>query len=227
MLDTDMMNELIQEVAKDTGFDIASDDVLMSSNIKVKTPLLVLNCLYGGGLPLGIISEISGPPSSGKSTFLYQCMGNYQRDYPEGVPVVYDMEASWDNDRMEKLGVNTAGVLRMKSSSLEDAFEHMFKMLNKIAKLKEEKNKDITSFQIYDSISAGGTEKQHAAIEEGNNAFGAGSMMEAPRIIKQNLSNVLQYLEKFPVFIGLINQVFSNVGRFQTTVESGGGYGIF
>lgn len=226
MLDNESFNELMKDIAKDTGFVVASDDALMSSCIKVTTPLLVLNCIYGGGLPLGIISEVSGPPSSGKSTFLYQCMGNYQREYPDGVPVVYDMEASWDNDRMKLLGVDTTKVLRMKSSSIESAFGNMFKILNKISKIKEDQNKDISSFQIYDSISTGGTEKQHTAAEDGRSAFGAGSMMEAPRVIKQNLSNVLPYLEKFPVYIGLINQVFVSPGQFVSKVESGGGFGL-
>lgn len=226
MLDSNSIQELIKDVAETTGFVIAEEDSLMNSCIKVTTPLYVLNCIYGGGLPLGIISEISGPPSSGKSTFLYQCMGNYQKEYPDGIPVVYDMEASWDNDRMKLLGIDTSKVLRMRSSSIESAFGNMFKILNKIEKIKEEQNKDISSFQIYDSISTGGTEKQHKAADEGNSAFGAGSMMEAPRIIKQNLSNVLPYLEKFPVYIGLINQVFVSPGMYVSKVESGGGFGL-
>lgn len=65
MLDSNSIQELIKDVAETTGFVIAEEDSLMNSCIKVTTPLYVLNCIYGGGLPLGIISEISGPPSSG------------------------------------------------------------------------------------------------------------------------------------------------------------------
>ena len=125
-------DNFFQELIKGTEFVIAETGSVMHSRKKVTTPLYVINCIYGGGIPLGIISEISGPPGSGKSTFSYQCMGNYQREYPTGVPVIYDMETSMDNARLESLGVDVSKVLRLPASSLEDAFASMFKMLNKI-----------------------------------------------------------------------------------------------
>lgn len=220
ILDNDFFTDLI----KDTEFVIAKSGSLMNSRMKVKTPIYVLNCIYGGGIPLGVMTEISGPPGSGKSTFSYQCMANYQEQYPDGVPVIYDMEASTDDSRLTTLGVDMDKVLRLPATSLEEAFASMFTILNKIAKAKE-KFPNISSFQIYDSISSGGTEKQHSAIERGEGAFGAGSMMEAPRIIKQNLANIFPYLEKFPVFIGLLNQVFTQMTMYTSKLGSGGGMG--
>lgn len=226
MPDNSLDKSFFTDLMKDTDFKLASTGSLMHSRIKVTTPLYVINCIYGGGLPLGIISEISGGPGSGKSTFLYQCAGNYQKQYPDGVVVIYDMETSMDNNRLETLGVDTERVLRLPATSMEDAFASMFKMLNKLSKLVED-HPEISSFQIYDSISAGGTEKQHQSANAGNSAFNAGSMMEAPRIIKQNLSNVLPYLEKFPIYIGLINQVFTQgVGTYAPKLGSGGGMGL-
>lgn len=219
-------NEFFDELIKDTNFVKADTGSLMNSRMKVTTPLYVINCIYGGGVPLGIISEISGPPASGKSTFSYQCMGNYQREYPDGVAVIYDMESSMDNSRLKALGVNTDKLLRLPATTLEEAFSSMFKMFTKLEKLIE-KYPNISSFQIYDTISAGGTNKQHQATEGGNSAFGVGSMMESPRIIKQNLMNVFPYLEKFPVFIGLINQVFmQGIGGYAPKAASGGGFGL-
>lgn len=221
-----MDGAFFDELIKDTDFVKADTGSLMNSRMKVTTPLYVINCIYGGGVPLGIISEISGPPSSGKSTFSYQCMGNYQREYPDGVAVIYDMESSMDNSRLKALGVDTDRLLRLPATTLEEAFSSMFKMFGKLEKLIE-KYPDISSFQIYDTISAGGTNKQHQATEGGNSAFGAGSMMESPRIIKQNLMNVFPYLEKFPVFIGLINQVFmQGIGGYAPKAASGGGFGL-
>lgn len=222
---TSLDKDFFTDLTKDTGFVIAESGSLMTSRPKVRTPLYVINCVYGGGLPLGIIMEISGPPSSGKSTFSYQCMGNYQIDYPDGVPVIYDMESSMDNERLKVLGVDTSKVLRLPATSLEEAFSSMFKMFNKLEKVSE-MVPGISTFQIYDTIAAGGTEKQHSKAAEGNNVFGAGSMMEAPRIIKQNLANVFPYLEKYPIYLGLLNQVFSQIGTYQTTVGSGGGFGL-
>lgn len=221
-----LSSDFFTDLIKDTEFKIASSGSLMHSRVKVSTPLYVINCIYGGGIPLGIMSEISGSPGAGKSTFLYQCMGNYQKEYPDGVPVIYDMEASMDNSRLKILGVDTDKVLRLPATSMEDAFSNMFKMLNKMTTLSEQ-YEDISSFQIYDSLAAGGTAKQHQATSKGESAFGAGTMMEPQRIIKQNLSNVLPYLEKFPVFIGLINQVFTSINAYGgASVNSGGGFGL-
>ena len=220
------IDDLFAQLASDGDFVIADEGSLMSKCPKVTTPLYVINCVYGGGIPLGVMTEISGPPGSGKSTFSYQCLGNYQREYPDGVPVIYDMEASMDASRLAVLGVNTHKLLRKRADTIENAFSSMFKVLNAIKKQKES-TPDITTFQIYDSLSAGGTDKQHERVDKGENVFNAGSMMEAPRIIKQNLSNVMTYFEEFPMFIGLINQVFmQGIGTYVPKAESGGGFGL-
>lgn len=218
-------NSVFDELIKDTEFVKADTGSLMHSRKKVTTPLYVINAIYGGGLPLGILSEISGPPGSGKSTFSYQCMANYQREYPDGVPVIYDMEASMDNDRLKVLGVSTDKVLRLPATSLEEAFASMFTILNKIIKLQET-IPDISSFQVYDSISSGGTNKQHASAEKGESAFNSGSMMEAPRIIKQNLSNIFSYIEKAPISVNILNQVFTQMTQYTSKLASGGGMGL-
>lgn len=223
---SELMNkDFFSDLIKDTEFVLAKEGSLMNSRKKVSTPLYAINCIYGGGIPLGIIGEISGPPSSGKSTFAYQCMGNFQREYPDGVPVIYDMESSMDDSRLEVLGVDTDRVLRLPATSLEEAFASMFTILNKIDKARETVP-DISSFQIYDTISSGGTEKQHKSVEAGNSAFGAGSMMEAPRIIKQNLMNLFPYLEKYPLGVMLLNQVFTQMSMYSSKLASGGGLGL-
>jgi len=221
------MSDFYDDLIKDTGFARADTGSLMSARNRVSTPLYVLNCIYGGGVPLGILSEVSGNPGGGKSTFAYQCMGNYQKEYPNGVSVIYDMEASMDSERLKVLGVDPSKVLRLPATSMEEAFGSMFKMLNKIKMLSEkEETKDITSFQIYDSLSSGGTEKQHEKAEAGESTFGAGSMMEAPRIIKQNLANIFPYFESFPLHISVLQQVYTTIGSYVSTVSAGGGYGL-
>jgi len=216
-------NDFFAELIKDTDFKIAETGSLMNSRIKVHTPLYVLNCIFGGGLPLGIMAEVSGEPGSGKSTFLYQCMGNYQKQYPDGVPVILDMEGSMDVARLHALGVNTEKVLRLPATSMENAFSNIFTMFNKLEKFYE-KNPNISTFMVYDSIGAGGTDKQAEETNAGNQAFGAGTMMAPQRIVKQNLSVMLPYFEKLPACVCFINQVFTSINQYgQSSVKSGGG----
>lgn len=219
-------DDFFKDLSKGTDFVMADEGSLMSARMKVPTPLLVINCIWGGGIPLGIMGEVSGPPASGKSTFAYQCMGNYQKYISDGVSVIYDQESSMDRDRLHSLGVDVGKVLRLPSTSMESSFENMFKMLNKLKEIHKTKD-TISSFQIYDTLAAGGTNKQHESINQGGGAFNAGSMMESPRIIKQNLLNVFQYIEEFPVMILFLNQVFTQgVGTYAPSVKSGGGYGL-
>ena len=131
------MTKFYEDLMKDTEFIRADTGSLMSARNRVSTPLYVLNCIYGGGVPLGILSEVSGSPGGGKSTFAYQCMGNYQKEYQDGVSVIYDMEASMDSERLKVLGVDPSKVLRLPATSMEDAFGSMFKILNKIKLLSE------------------------------------------------------------------------------------------
>lgn len=221
-----MDDQFYADLISDTDFTIATVGSLMHSRPKVRTPLAVLNCIYGGGVPLSIMSEVSGVTGSGKSTFLYQCMANYQKDFPNGVSIIIDMETSMDTNRLESLGVDTNKVLRLPATTLERAFANMYKALNKLVKAQEQ-YEDISAFIVYDSLSAGGTEKEQDAVNKGEDAFGKGSIQEDVRIIKKDLKLLLPYYERMPIFLGLINQVFVHPNmrnpNIPAKVESGGG----
>lgn len=215
--------DIYAELIKKTNFTIASEGSLMHSRSKVKTPSAVLNCLYGGGIPLGIMCEVSGVSTAGKSTFLYQCMANFQKDYPNGVCAVMDMETSFDINRLEALGVNTKKVLRLGATNIEDAFANLFNLLNRVEELAKT-HQGVVVFVIYDSITSGGTESEQQAASEGKSAFGAGTMREDTRALKHNLNVLMRYFELFPFFIGFINQVMVKPTTFgPAKVESGGG----
>lgn len=221
--DEKFFNDLI----KDTDMVMASSGSLMNSDqrAKVRHPLLAINCICGGGIPMSLQTEFSGPPQSGKSTGAYIMLGNYLNDNPDGIGVIIDTEGSMDNPRLEMLGVDISRVIRFPADSIERGFGNMFKIFNKLIKIKEEKP-NISVMVIFDSVSTGGTEKQHQATEKGESALGAGSMMELPRLLKQNTGNVFPYIEKLPILIVYINQVSTTgIGTYVPKVESVGGFG--
>ena len=55
---TQIDRNFFEDLIKDTNFNLADDGSLMNSRKKVTTPLYVINCVYGGGLPLSIISPV-------------------------------------------------------------------------------------------------------------------------------------------------------------------------
>lgn len=224
MLDDKFFNDLIDG----TDMVMASSGSLMNSEnrIKIRHPLMVVNCVCGGGIPMSLQSEFSGPPASGKSTGAYVMLGNYLRDNPNGVGVVIDTEASMDVPRLKMLGVDVSRVIRLPAESIESGFGNMFKIFNKLIKAKEDKP-DLSVMVVFDSVSVGGTNKQHEATEKGNSALNAGSMMELPRILKQNTGNVFPYIEKLPILVIYINQVSTTgIGSYAPKVESTGGFGF-
>lgn len=224
MIDDAFMDDLID------GTDMVrvEEGSLMNtdSRPKARFPLWVINCILGGGIPLTLQTEFSGLPASGKTTSAYQTLANYLNQYPDGIGVVIDTEGSMDVPRLKSFGIDTTRVIRQPAKSIENAFGSMFSIFTRLRKARE-KNPNISVMVVFDSISSGGTNKQHDAAENGNSVLNAGSMMELPRILKQNTANVFPYIEQLPILVVYINQVSTTgIGSYVTKVESVGGFGL-
>ena len=104
-------------------------------NHVVRTPIDTLNILGAGGVRAGTILQAYGPPATGKSTFCYQTAALYQKDNPEAVVHIIDVENSVDLIRLEhvfKLDMDRVKIHNLQS--LEDAFSLIIKigeMMNK------------------------------------------------------------------------------------------------
>lgn len=147
-------NDIVQDLIDGTNFELNSESQVLTSNVmRVHTPLEVINCMLGGGIPLNGIYHTWGPPKGGKSTWLYQTMGEFQKQYPEGVSVIIDNESSSDPNRLLGLGVDPTKVLRLPITSIENGFLSLEKMIDN--KLKNKKLKDLPMFVIWDTISRG------------------------------------------------------------------------
>ena len=128
----DLSAELVG-LMKDTNAHLVSDTsaAVMHDRAKIETPLYHLNCILGGGLPMGIIVEAYGEPASGKSSTWYQTMGNFQKQYPNGVSIIIDTEASVDSTRMPFMGCDPSKTLRIPADSIESGFDQLFAILDK------------------------------------------------------------------------------------------------
>lgn len=143
----------IEALAHGTGFELGIMTKVLNSRKKVHTPIEALNCILGGGLPFGTVAQSYGEPKVGKSTWMYQMMGEFQRQYPSGISAIIDSESSADNDRLTYLGVNINKVLRLPATSIESGFLSLLKMLSN--KEDNSKLKDVPVFVVWDTISKG------------------------------------------------------------------------
>lgn len=212
-------DEILQDIAGDSGFQKVSETKVLHNRPKVETPVLPLNAFLGGGFPLGIMAEFYGEPSSGKSSFSYQVIGRFQEQYPNGVAVIIDVESSVDKDRMRQLGCDPENVLRLPAGTMQEGFEQMLDMLKK--KSNNPKAKDMPVLVLYDTIAISPTDEQFDTGE-----MDAGGMMQKPRVIKNYLSMLLPLLEDQPVTFLFLNQITTKKSGRYYKKGSGGGFGL-
>lgn len=188
----------------------------LSDKPKVETPLYALNDLLGGGLPLGAILEVFGPNAAGKSSFMYETLGNFQRQYPNGVAFIIDSEASTDDARLRQLGVDPMRAPRMGAASLEDGFEQINKILKKM--VDNPAYKGFPVMILWDTIAGCATRAQLST----GDLYGGG-MAEQARILKASLRSMFPLIEKQNVLLVLLNQVMAEIGGWRPGVTSAGG----
>lgn len=214
---------LINDLISDTQFSFITENSettgSLSDKPKVKTPIHAFNDLLGGGLPLGAIIEVYGPNAAGKSSMLYETLGNFQRQYSNGVAFIIDSEASTDDARLRALGVDPSRAPRMGASSLEDGFEQINKILKKM--IDNPAYKGFPVMVLWDTIAA---TPSRAQVKSGD--MYAGGMAERARIIKASLTNMFPLVDKQNVLIVLLNQVMSEIGSWRPGLTSGGGHAL-
>lgn len=216
-MEDNVYSSAIESLISGTEFNLSSKSSVLNQRPKIPTPVEAFNCILGGGIPFGTVFQSYGPPKAGKSTWLYQTMGTFQKKYPNGVSVVIDSEASADGSRLEFLGVDTGKVLRLPATSIESGFLNLMKMLSNKASNKE--LKDVPIFVIWDSISNGLA--QDSSTQSRVNA------MDRARVIKNYLSTVMTQIEKQDFVLGLLNQVIYSTDRYGNQhMDAGGGIAL-
>lgn len=209
--------DLISDLLKNTDFEVMTDSRVLTSKRKVRTPLESLNCLLGGGFPLGIIAHAYGEPKAGKSTLFYQTMGIFQKDYPDGIAIIVDMESSADPARLTALGVDVERVMRLPATSIENGFIALRNLINNLESIPE--LKDVPIFVIWDTISKG--------MATDSTIQSRMAAMERARVIKGYMGELQKSIEKHDMFLGLINQIIYTTDRYgNRKVEAGGGIAL-
>ena len=220
-MDTD---DFISSLTEGTQAHFLSETAhgVMHTRDKIPTPIPHLNCILGGGLPLGIIVEMYGDPASGKSSTAYQTAAQFQKKYPDGIIIIVDTEASVDPERMPFLGItNLNRVMRIPATSIEAGFDQVLSILQK--KLLNPKMQKTPVLILWDTIGANASESE---LETGGQ-FSDGMMGNA-KLLKFQLKRLFPQIEAQPILIILLNQVSTQQGMYpnQTKLGSSGGWGI-
>lgn len=211
------MESAIESLLEGSDFIVSTYSNTLTNNRRIPTPIEVLNCVFGGGVPLGMIVNSYGRSKTGKSTWLYQMMALFQMVYPEGICFIVDSETSGDATRAKHFGVLTDKVIVTCPSSIEQGFLSIQKMLEN--KKKNPRLKNVPVYGIWDSISNG--------LASDGSTQSRMNAQDRARIIKNYLGPLMVDMEKEEFFLGLVNQAVRKTDNYGNSKDvSGGGYAL-
>lgn len=114
----------------------------------------VLDCVLGGGWPLGRMANIVGDKSTGKTLLAIEACANFEKKFPKGKIWYREAEAAFDPDYAAELGLPVNKVdfgpegINTKWDTVEDIFEDLKKQLDACAK------RNVPGLYIIDSLDA-------------------------------------------------------------------------
>lgn len=167
-----------------------------------------LDYILGGGIGIGVATQISGDEGSSKTSLALQIIGNLQKVHGDNVLVIYlDSEAKVSRERAEKLGVDWDRVIYTKPENVEDVFTLVKSACNTMAD-KFSKNKDKFVLIVWDSLASTPSRR---ALESSLGQYDKMYSMHKASIISEALQTVLIPMKKNRVSLLVINQTRENM----------------
>lgn len=97
----------------------------------IRTPIDTLNIIGAGGIDQGTITELAGPPGSGKSAYAYDTAANFLVDNTDGVVVILDPELSVDLIRLEHtFKIDMTRLLIVNAKTLEKGYGEIYRIIS-------------------------------------------------------------------------------------------------
>lgn len=161
--------------------------------------------MSSGGLMMGRLTEIWGPPGGGKTSLTLTAVGNAQRIDPRDC-IWVNAEHTYDPVWARTLGVDTDRLIVIDPLSAENVADMV----------KESIRSDIASMVVIDSIGAVLTNKEfEKAAEESD-------MGKRAQVVSRMVNIAIGLAPRHDVALAVINQARSNFGYGADTKQSGG-----
>lgn len=165
----------------------------------------LLDCVLGGGFPLGRMSNVVGDASSGKSLLAIEACANFHNKFPNGKIIYLEAEAAFDESYAEALGMPISIVefvgAELKDFTVEALFEHLQITIQELTKSEE------PCLYVVDSLDAlSDRAEKDREIDKGT--FGANK----PKMIGQLFRRLVKDMERTKIHLMIISQVRDNIG---------------
>ena len=162
----------------------------------------LLDCVIGGGWPLGRISNIVGDKSSGKTLLAIEACTNFKQEYDSGRIYYLEAEAAFDKDYAQALGMPTNAI---DFIDCENTIEALFEELERV--IKDHKESKIPGLFVVDSLDALSDRAElERKIDEGS--FGANK----PKKLSELFRRLTAEIEHTDIHLMVISQIRDNIG---------------
>lgn len=210
----DMLNQLSETINKEFGEGISqrlsSSSTLSIVNHWTSTRSMVVDKVLAGGrpmpcslIPFGRQTEISGLPSTGKTTLCAQIAAEVQS--LGGFVVVIDTEERIDHPYWQSLGVDTNRILNMTCRTLEEVFERQYVFIETCMK----KWPNTPVLMLWDSL--GGTSTDRIMDDEGSDSImerASKAMMVKAKVISAGMEIINPMVAKSKVAYVYTNTMY-------------------
>jgi len=165
-----------------------------------------------GGFPEGLVTEIYGDHSTGKSLIAYHALVETQKR--GGWAILIDTEYAFNQYWFDKIGGDNERLVYKNYDTIEDVFNYLDGIVDTI-RIKHKSNVPVTI--VWDSLAATSTK---AEIEKG---MDSSEMAMRARKSGQGFRKVLGKLKKNNITLLIINQIRSTMQMYGPDVDTVGG----
>lgn len=221
----DGINSLVKSINKKLGEEGGTADVL--GNIPepeffVSTGSTVLDTIIrnkpNGGLPVGRVVEIFGPPSSGKSLLASHALATTQK--MGGFAVYIDNEAATSKDFLQRIGVDISTLVQIKIPTVEDTFM----AIEQIVRESKEKIKAPFVTIVWDSIAGTSDKREMEKEDYASQGYG----MQKAKAMSEGFRRITNLIADNNVLLFCTNQIRDNLnaGYGQPKYATPGGWAL-
>jgi len=162
----------------------------------------VLDCVLGGGWPLGRISNVVGDKSSNKTGLSVEAIANFRQKYPNGLIWYQDAEAAFDIEYARILGLpndeNTFVIDDVRG--VEDTYT-LIKQAT-----QEVKEKKTVGLYVLDTLDAILPDKKTDEMDEGYDAA------RRAALINSMITRLVGEIESSNMHLMIVSQIRENIG---------------
>src|SRR3990167_10288547 len=160
----------------------------------------VLDCIIGGGWPLGRIVNVVGDKSTGKTLLAIEALTNFLRQYPDGKAYYAESEAAFNQEYAQALGLPLD---KIQFPENIDTVEQLFDDITRA--LKEAGDQRV--LYVLDSLDAL-TDESEKGRDIRDGTYGTGKSKQMSQLLRRLVRDV----EKSKATVMIISQVRDNIG---------------